>query len=158
MNINFMQRAIELAKQSIDSGGGPFAAVIVKQGKVIGEGFNQVTLCNDPTAHAEIRAIRSACKKLSHYQLNGCILYTTSEPCPMCLSAIYWSRLEQVFYANSYQQAQAAGFDDQFIFNELALPHQQKQIHISQSQEVETRKNAADLFTLWDKKIDKVRY
>ncbi|MFK5895306.1 MAG: nucleoside deaminase [Pseudomonadota bacterium] len=151
-------RAIELAKQSVNQGGGPFAAVIVKDNQIIGEGVNQVTQQNDPTAHAEIQAIRNACKKLSSFQLTDCTLYTTSEPCPMCLSAIYWSRLEQVYYANSYQQAKLAGFDDQFIFNQLNLPHQQKKIHISQIQETEILNKAADIFRLWDNKEDKIKY
>jgi len=158
MKIEFMQRAIELAKQSISQGGGPFAAVVVKDNAIIGEGFNQVTSNNDPTAHAEIIAIRNACKKLSSFKLTNCILYTSSEPCPMCLSAIYWSRLDRVYYANSYQQAQTIGFDDQFIFNELAIPHQQKQIHIAQIQDSQTRKNAADIFTLWEQNLDKISY
>jgi guanine deaminase len=158
MKIEFMQRAIELAKQSINQGGGPFAAVIVKDNQIIGEGFNQVSNKNDPTAHAEIVAIRNACKHLSYFQLTDCILYSSSEPCPMCLSAIYWSRLKHVFYANSYQQAQLAGFDDQFIFSELALPHQQKKIPISQIQEVKILNNASDIFTLWKQKLDKINY
>jgi len=158
MNIEFMQRAIELAKQSINQEGGPFAAVIVKDNKIIGEGFNQVSCNNDPTAHAEIVAIRNACKHLSSFQLTNCILYSSSEPCPMCLSAIYWSRLERVYYANSYQQAQAIGFDDQFIFTELALPHQQKKIPIKQIQENNILKDAAEIFSLWDNKLDKIRY
>ncbi|MFK5985426.1 MAG: nucleoside deaminase [Pseudomonadota bacterium] len=158
MSNKFIRRAIELAKHSIDSGGGPFAAVIVKQGKIIGEGFNQVTQNNDPTAHAEIIAIRHACKELSDYQLKDCIIYTSSEPCPMCLSAIYWSRLTQVYYANSYQQAQSAGFDDQFIFEELALAHKHKKINISQIESTEVLEQASNIFTLWNNKIDKKEY
>ena len=158
MEKKFIQRAIDLAKQSLKQGGGPFAAVVVKDNQIIGEGTNQVSNHNDPTAHAEIVAIRNACQQISCFELTGCILYSSSEPCPMCLSAIYWSRIKQVYYANSYQQAQAAGFDDQFIFNELTLPHQQKQIPITQIQETEILNNAADIFTLWDKKLDKIRY
>jgi guanine deaminase len=158
MEIEFMQRVIKLAKQSVNQGGGPFAAVIVKDKQIIGEGCNQVSCDNDPTAHAEIIAIRNACKKLSSFQLTGCILYASSEPCPMCLSAVYWSRLDQVYFANSYQQAQSAGFDDQFIFNQLTLPHHKKTLRISQIKEPEILKNAADIFTLWNEKSDKISY
>lgn len=153
-----MARTIELAKQSIEVGGGPFAAVIVKDNQIIGKGANQVTLNNDPTAHAEIMAIRQACQKLNNYQLKGCSIYTSSEPCPMCLSAIYWSRLTQVYYANSYQQAQLAGFDDQFIFNELTLDHQHKHLLISQINSSVMLKEAGSIFTLWSNKLDKKEY
>lgn len=158
MKIEFMLQVIELAKQSVNQGGGPFAAVLVKDDQIIGQGCNQVSSDNDPTAHAEIIAIRNACKKLSSFQLSGCILYTSSEPCPMCLSAAYWSRLDTIYYANSYQQAKSAGFDDQFIINQLALPHQQKTIHISQIQETEVLNKAAEIFTMWNIKSDKIRY
>ncbi len=158
MKVKFMQRAIELAKQSIDEDGGPFGAVLVKNDLIIGEGVNRVNNDKDPTAHAEIVAIRNACKQTSSFKLTDCILYASSKPCPMCLSAIYWSGLEQIYYANSSHQAQSAGFDDQFILSELKLPDDKKKIHILQIKETETLNNAADIFTLWDKKIDKVLY
>ena len=118
-----MQRAGELALRKMrESGGGPFGAVIVRDGAVIAEGWNQVTPTNDPTAHAEIVAIRNACASLKSFSLEGCELYTSCEPCPMCLGAIYWARLERLYYANSRQDAARIGFDDDFIYREIALP------------------------------------
>jgi len=116
----FMQRAINLAQEGIDSNsGGPFGAVIVKDGEIISEGFNRVTSTNDPTAHAEIVAIKEACKKLESFQLDNCILYTSCEPCPMCLGAIYWARPKKVFYACNRTDAAEIDFDDQFIYDEI---------------------------------------
>jgi guanine deaminase len=115
----FMQRAIELAGESIHSGGGPFGAVIVKDGKIVAEGFNRVTVHNDPTAHAEVQAIRSACKALNTFELKGCEIYTSCEPCPMCFSAIYWARLDAVYYAATHEDAEKIGFDDAFIYREI---------------------------------------
>ena len=123
MNEQFMQRAIALAVQNVQSGrGGPFAALVVKDGKVVAEGANQVTSTNDPTAHAEIVAIRAACRALGDFQLVGCDLYTTCEPCPMCLGAIYWARPARIFYAASAADAASAGFDDAFIYEEIRRP------------------------------------
>ena len=123
MNEHFMQRAIALAVKNVQSGrGGPFAALVVKDGKIIAEGANQVTSTNDPTAHAEMVAIRAACRTLGDFQLSGCDLYTTCEPCPMCLGAIYWARPARIFYAASAADAAAAGFDDAFIYEEIARP------------------------------------
>jgi tRNA(Arg) A34 adenosine deaminase TadA len=123
MNEHFMQRAIALAIQNVQSGrGGPFGALIVKDGKIISEGANQVTSANDPTAHAEIVAIRAACRSLGDFQLTGCDLYTTCEPCPMCLGAIYWARPARIFYAATAADAAAAGFDDAFIYEEIRQP------------------------------------
>ena len=116
-----MQRAISLAQKGIDANdGGPFGAVVVKDGEIIGEGWNSVTSTNDPTAHAEVMAIRKACENLNSFQLEGCILYTSCEPCPMCLGAIYWARPEKVFFACTREDAANAGFDDQFIYDEIA--------------------------------------
>ncbi len=116
----FMLRAIGLARAGADSDqGGPFGCVIVKDGKIVGEGHNQVTSTNDPTAHAEVVAIRNACQKLGTFQLDGCIVYTSCEPCPMCLGAIYWARPERIFIASDRNDAAAAGFDDAFIYDEL---------------------------------------
>src|SRR5713226_3248893 len=123
MSLDFMQRAIALALENVRSGnGGPFAALIVKENRVIAEGTNRVTSTNDPTAHAEIVAIREACRVLADFQLTGCDLYTTCEPCPMCLGAIYWARTARVFYACLAADAAAAGFDDALIYEELKRP------------------------------------
>lgn len=125
----FMKEAIELSKKCLDSGvGGPFGAVIVKDGEVIGRGSNRVTLDNDCTAHAEVTAIREACRHLHTFQLTGCEIYTSCEPCPMCLGAIYWARLETVYFAADRSDASAAGFDDSFIYNELQLKWSERKV------------------------------
>ena len=126
----FLEQAIELAIQSVKHHGGPFGAVIVKDGKVIGEGQNQVTKSCDPSAHAEIIAIRNACKSINSHQLNDCTIYASCEPCPMCMSAIYWARIPRLMYAATAADAAAAGFDDQFIVDELAKPYAQRSITI----------------------------
>lgn len=129
----FMKMAIDLSRSGMVKGkGGPFGCVIVKDGKVIGQGYNSVLDTNDPTAHAEVVAIRDACKNLKSFQLEGCYLYTSCEPCPMCLGAIYWARPKRVFYANTKKDAAAIGFDDQFIYEELELPLQKRKIPFSQ--------------------------
>ena len=123
MNGKFMREAIRLSIQMMRRGqGGPFGAVVVRKGKIVGRGSNQVTSVNDPTAHAEIVAIRAACKRLKTFQLDDCDLYTSCEPCPMCLSAIYWARLGRVFYANTRQDAARIDFDDEFIYREVRCP------------------------------------
>ena len=123
MHLEFMQQAIDLAVNNVESGrGGPYGAIIVKHQQVIACGTNQVTINNDPTAHAEITAIRLACNKLTDFQLQDCILYTSCEPCPMCLGAIYWARLQKVFYACTRQDADNAGFDDSFIYDQISVP------------------------------------
>ena len=122
-NTIFMQEAIQLSIQNVLQGkGGPFGAVVVKEGKIIARGVNSVSSLNDPTAHAEVVAIREACKKLNTFQLDGCDIYTSCEPCPMCLGAIYWARPSKLFYANSKEDAAAVGFDDKFIYEEIAKP------------------------------------
>lgn len=126
----FLQRAIELAIQSAKQQGGPFGAIIVKNNKIIGEGYNQVTKNCDPSAHAEIIAIREACKNINDYQLNDCTIYSSCEPCPMCMSAIYWAHIPELVYAATANDAAKAGFDDQFIYDELAKPASQKSISI----------------------------
>jgi tRNA(Arg) A34 adenosine deaminase TadA len=151
----FMQEAIALSRYSLHSGkGGPFGAVIVKAGEVIARGHNQVTSSNDPTAHAEIVAIRNACQVLQTFQLTGCELYTSCEPCPMCLGAIYWARLDRVYYANTKADAAQIGFDDQFIYAELALPNHQRQLPLIPLM----RDEAAIAFQEWADKVDKVDY
>jgi guanine deaminase len=124
----FLQQAIQLAVENVHRNGGPFAALVVKDGTVIAAGCNQVTRTNDPTAHAEVVAIREACRMLGNFQLTGCDLYTSCEPCPMCLGAIFWARPERVFFAATHTDAAAAGFDDAFIYRQIALPHSQRSI------------------------------
>jgi guanine deaminase len=159
MKNKFISEAINIAHQSVQSQhGGPFGAVIVKDDKVIGRGSNQVTHHNDPTAHAEIEAIRDACRHLQTFSLAGCTLYASSEPCPMCLSAIYWARIDSVFYANSYEQATQIGFDDQFIFKELSLPHQQKNLSIAQIQDESVLNDALAVFQAWENSSSKKLY
>ena len=150
----FMERAIELSIQSVKSGGGPFGSVIVKNNKIISEGMNRVTKSNDPTAHGEIVAIRNACKNLEDFSLKGCELYTSCEPCPLCLSAIYWSRIDKVYYANTRNDAQKIDFDDSFIYSEIMKKIEQRKIPMRQ----QLRDKALEAFELWDKKTDKVKY
>ena len=121
MNLAFMQRAIELAEQNIRQGGGPFAAVIVKDGRIVAETGNTVTKSLDPTAHAEVNAIREACRRLQTFELSGCEIYSSCEPCPMCMAAIYWARLDKLYFAATCQDAAAAGFDDDFLYKEVPL-------------------------------------
>jgi len=154
MKNNFMQRAIELSINSVNTAGGPFGCVIVKKNKIIAEGTNLVTLSKDPTAHAEVVAIREACKKLNTFNLNGCVLYTSCEPCPMCLSAIYWSRIDNIFYANTRDDAKKINFDDSLIYSEISKKNEEKKIKIKQIM----RDEALKAFDLWDKKIDKIEY
>lgn len=132
MHQAFLQQAIDLANQNIDNGGGPFGAIIVKNGAVIAGSGNRVTTNLDPTAHAEIMTIRQACQQLGDFQLNGCVLYSSCEPCPMCLGAIYWARLDAVYYASNRFDAADAGFDDSFIYTELAKPLSERRIMTQQ--------------------------
>ena len=154
MSNKFMKRAIELSIKSVNSGTGPFGAAIVKDNKIISEGFNTVTLTNDPTSHAEIVAIRIACKGLSNFSLEGCDLYTTCEPCPMCLSAIYWARIDKIYYANTRDDAQKIDFDDSLIYSELQKNIKKRKISMIQMM----RNEALKTFELWNKKTDKVKY
>ena len=153
-NINFMKRAIELSIQNIKNNGGPFGCVIVKENKIIAEGVNRVTHNNDPTAHAEIIAIRNACEKLNTFNLEGCELYTSCEPCPMCLSAIYWSHIDKIYYGNSRLDASKIGFDDDFIYNELNKELSSRKIPMEQIYQIEAKKAFLD----WENTIDKVEY
>ena len=155
MNGKFMREAIRLSIQMMRRGkGGPFGAVVVRKGKVVGRGSNQVTSANDPTAHAEIVAIREACKRLKTFQLDDCDLYTSCEPCPMCLSAIYWARLGSVFYANTRQDAARIDFDDEFIYREVALPIGKRKLKMKQL----LREEALAAFAEWEQKTDKILY
>ncbi len=152
---DFMRRAIALGLENVRSGrGGPFAAVIVKDGEVVAEGANCVTTTNDPTAHAEVVAIREACRKLGDFQLTGCDLYTTCEPCPMCLGAIYWARPARVYYACAASDASAAGFDDAFIYEELKTPLSARQMPMQQMM----REESLAIFTLWKSQGTKTPY
>ena len=154
MKNEFMERAIELSIESVGKGGGPFGSVIVKDNKIISEGSNKVTPTNDPTAHGEIVAIREACKKLNNFSLIGCELYSTCEPCPMCLSAIYWARIEKIYYANTRKDAQKIDFDDSLIYSEFQKTIDKRKIPMIQMM----RNEAMKAFELWDKKTDKVKY
>ncbi len=151
----FMRRAIALARAGMDAGqGGPFGCVVVKDGAIVGEGNNQVTSTNDPTAHAEVVAIRHACTSLSSFQLDGCSIYTSCEPCPMCLGAIYWARPEKVFFACTREDAATVGFDDELIYKELAIPNAARQrVMISL-----LRDEGVTLFKAWAEKPDKIEY
>ena len=154
MNADFMRRAIALALENIRAGGGPFGAVIVKDGRIIAEGVNRVTANHDPTAHAEVVAIREACRALGDFQLAGCDLYTTCEPCPMCLGAIYWARPVRLFYAGSAADAAEAGFDDAFIYDELKMPYAGRRIPMTQL----LRDESLSIFSAWKRKSDKTPY
>jgi tRNA(Arg) A34 adenosine deaminase TadA len=155
MNKRFMREAIRLSIQMMRRGkGGPFGAVVVKNGKIVGRGCNQVTSSNDPTAHAEIVAIREACKRLKTFQLDDCELYTSCEPCPMCLSAIYWSRLGGIYYGNTRKDAAKIAFDDDFIYREVGLPIRKRALVMKQL----LRDEAMDAFKEWEQKTDKIPY
>ena len=151
----FLSRAVEISGERMRAGdGGPFGAVIVKDGKIIAEGQNRVTSANDPTAHAEVVAIREACAALSSFDLSGCVIYASCEPCPMCLAAIYWARLEQVYYTNTREDAARIGFDDAVIYEEIAMPIEQRGIPMTRIALAE----AEAIFEEWLQKDDKVRY
>jgi guanine deaminase len=155
MNSRFMREAIRLSLKTLRRDqGGPFGSVIVKGNRVVGRGWNQVTSANDPTAHAEIVAIRDACRRLKTFALDDCDLYTSCEPCPMCLSALYWARIRSVFYGNTRQDAARIAFDDEFIYREVALPIRQRQLVMKQL----LRKEAQVAFIEWTKKTDKILY
>lgn len=150
-----MARAIKLAIDNVRSGrGGPFAALVVKDGRVVAEGTNRVTALNDPTAHAEVAAIRDACARLGSCQLDGCDLYTTCEPCPMCLGAIYWARPARVFFASTAADAAAAGFDDEFIYQQISLPPAIRKIPFSEIM----REESLACFRAWAEKADRIDY
>ncbi len=152
---HFMKRAAELAVYAVENGlGGPFGAVVVKDGRIVGEGFNQVTSSNDPTAHAEVMAIRDACKKLGTFQLNGCEIYSSCEPCPMCLGAVYWARPAKLYYGSGREDAAKAGFDDAFIYDEIALPVCERKLPVVSLPLRET----LNVFKLWEKKANKIEY
>lgn len=155
MHNSFMRRAIQLSEEKMQAGcGGPFGAVVVKDGKIIGEGWNQVTSTNDPTAHAEVVAIRQACQHIGDFSLNGCELYTSCEPCPMCLASIYWARIDKVYYGNSREDAASIGFDDDFLYRELVLPIDKRSLVL----EPLLTDEAKQAFEAWMHKTDKIAY
>ncbi|HEY6338764.1 MAG TPA: nucleoside deaminase [Candidatus Sulfotelmatobacter sp.] len=149
-----MARAIQLSIDNVHSGGGPFGSVVVKNGAIIAEGVNRVTATNDPTAHAEVSAIRAACAHLGTFELTDCDLYTSCEPCPMCLGAIYWARVAHVYFGNLAADAAKIGFDDAFIYHEIAKPHARRQIPTRQMM----REEALAAFREWEKKPNKIEY
>ncbi|HLW86547.1 MAG TPA: nucleoside deaminase [Candidatus Sulfotelmatobacter sp.] len=154
MDNPFMARAIQLSIENIHAGGGPFGAVVVKDGAIIAEGVNRVTSTHDPTAHAEVSAIRAACARLGAFELRGCDLYTSCEPCPMCLGAIYWARLAHVYFGNLAADAAKIGFDDAFIYREIAQPHARREIPMIQTM----REEALAAFRAWEAKPNKIEY
>ena len=151
---DFMLRAIELSENSVKNGGGPFGAVIVKDGEIVAEASNCVTIDNDPTAHAEVSAIRKATKKMGTYDLQGCEIYTSCEPCPMCLGAIYWAHIDKIYYANDRKDAARIGFDDDFIYQELELKPEDRK----KPSEVFMQSEARKAFDMWQDKTDKTEY
>lgn len=153
-DLRFMRRAIALATESVRNGGGPFGAVIVKGGKIIAEAANSVTIDSDPTAHAEVNAIRKACRELGSFDLSGCTVYTSCEPCPMCLGAIYWAHLDAIYYGNNREDAAEVGFDDDFIYKEIEKPMAQRTTPIRQLLQAE----ALNSFIEWRDKADKTKY
>ena len=154
MKNEFMKRAIELSIESVNKGTGPFGCVIVFKNKIIAEGSNKVTSTNDPTAHGEIVAIREACKKLNNFSLSGCELYSSCEPCPLCLSGIYWARINKIYYANTREDARKIDFDDSLIYSELQKNIDERKIPMTQMM----RDEALKAFELWDNKKDKIKY
>ncbi len=156
MKNEFMKRAIQISIESVKNGTGPFGAVIVTDGKIIAEGSNKVTLSNNPdsTAHGEMCVIRDACKKLNTFNLSGCELYSSCEPCPMCLSACYWSRIDKIYYANTREDAKKINFDDSLIYSEITKNINERKISMEQIM----REEALKAFELWDNKKDKIKY
>ncbi len=153
-NEKFMRLAIEKSLESVDNGGGPFGAVVVKEGEVVAVASNSVTLDNDPTAHAEVNAIRTACKKLGTFDLSGCEIYASCEPCPMCLASIYWARIGKLYYANTQTDADKIGFSDNFIYEEFAKPESERSIKVVKM----LRNEAIKAFENWKNKKDKTEY
>lgn len=150
----YIRMACKLADENIDRGGGPFGAVIVRNGEVLATGCNSVTLDNDPTAHAEVNAIRNACRKVGNFKLEGSTIYTSCEPCPMCLSSLYWAGVDRIFYANTQHDAAEIDFDDKFIYDELDKPRSERFIPCVRIEDPQ----AIDHFRKWATKVDKIKY
>ncbi len=153
-NEEFMRMAIHMSIENVEQGGGPFAALIVKDGEIVSTGINSVAEDNDPTAHAEINAIRSATQKLQQFKLTDCVLFTTCEPCPMCLGAIYWAGISTIYYGNSREDAGKYGFDDSHIYQQIGLPLDERQVRFNRI----LGKEAIEAFNYWDQKSDKIQY
>ena len=153
-DLKFMRKAIALSIENIKKGGGPFGAVIVKDNKIISTGTNRVTAKNDPTAHAEVIAIRKASKKLGTFDLSGCVIYTSCEPCPMCLGAVYWARIDKMFFGNTKRDAKEIGFDDSFIYDEIELNISKRRLISVQKLPSEANK----AFQIWQNLEDKIKY
>jgi len=154
MDEKFMQMAIDLSVKNVENGGGPFGAVIVKDGELVATGVNRVTANNDPTAHAEVSAIRAACQTMNTFQLKGCTIYTSCEPCPMCLAAIYWAGISRIFYGNTKEDAAVINFSDKFIYDEIALPVGMRSVPTRMIM----REQAQKAFRDWAAKADKIEY
>ncbi|MCA9758385.1 MAG: nucleoside deaminase [Candidatus Eisenbacteria bacterium] len=155
MEEQFMREAIRLSRDKMRKNqGGPFGAIVVHGSEIVGRGWNQVTSANDPTAHAEVTAIRKACKKLGTFHLNGCVLYTSCEPCPMCLAAAYWARIDRIYFAGTRKDAARAGFDDEFLYREISKPGSRRSLPMEQL----LRKEAVEAFEEWRTKADKTPY
>ncbi|MCH5218593.1 MAG: nucleoside deaminase [Muribaculaceae bacterium] len=149
-----MREAIRLSEENVEKGGGPFGAVIARDGEIVATGVNCVTACTDPTAHAEVNAIRTACHKLGTFDLKGCTIYSSCEPCPMCLGAIYWAHLDKIYFGNNKTDAKRIGFDDSFIYDEMELPRGRRKL----ASEALLEEEAARAFRMWDEKPDKIEY
>ncbi|MCI5978285.1 MAG: nucleoside deaminase [Bacteroidales bacterium] len=149
-----MKKAIELSEENVANGGGPFGAVIARDGEIIATGVNRVTANCDPTAHAEVSAIRAACQKLKTFDLSGCEIFSSCEPCPMCLGAIYWAHIDRLYFGNDKDDAKAIGFDDSFIYDELALPRTLRKLPVR----ILMDKEAEEAFRMWENKTDKIEY
>lgn len=150
----FMREAIKLSIESVKNGGGPFGAVVVKDGNIVAASSNSVTQDNDPTAHAEVNAIRKAAKIMGTFDLNGCVVYSSCEPCPMCLGAIYWAKIDRLYFANNKTDAKDIGFDDSFIYDEIEKPYEKRKMKIGML----LRDEALQAFKLWNDKSDKIEY
>lgn len=153
-NEELMKEAIRLSEENVANGGGPFGAVIARNGEIVATGVNRVTAKHDPTAHAEVCAIREACERLNTFNLSGCEIFTSCEPCPMCLGAIYWARLDKIYFGNNKEDAKEIGFDDSFIYDELALPREGRKLPT----EILLKNEAIRAFDLWRDKEDKITY
>jgi tRNA(Arg) A34 adenosine deaminase TadA len=154
INETYMRMAIRMSVENAEGGGGPFAAMVVKDGEIVSKGVNRVAEGNDPTAHAEIMAIRAAAQKLQRFKLTDCVLYSTCEPCPMCLGAVYWSGIPAVFYANSREDAARYGFDDSYIYEQLKRPLHKQQVSFTRI----LAREALEAFKCWDQNSDRIQY